>query len=152
MRTRFVFSAAERGDMSAARSPYYSLGLAALAALILLLTRLTGALVRPEQQAAVCDPPPPFIVSLPESATPPAASATPPAARSGTRSPTPAATSRASATPTPAALPPLQRLLRGDDPPANHDLRLVSGPAMPLVIPPPCQVPVDQRRRAPCVQ
>lgn len=133
---------------------FWSLGGALLAALALLLSRTLHAVVPPADVAAVCDGLPPLALSLPQNLPPllaPARGATPEPSATAT------ATAATAASPTPAATPaadvPLRRLFRADDPPAAHSLAPAQGAIVPLVIPPPCQVPDPRlRRTSPCLK
>ncbi|HZU75532.1 MAG TPA: hypothetical protein VFA70_02140, partial [Dehalococcoidia bacterium] len=111
------------------RNELNSLGAGIIAALAVLLAQIASAIAPPPPDGATCAPAPPFAVSLSQAA---AASTPVPAA-----TPRPARTPVASPSPMPAAvaIAALPALTRPDDPPANHDLLLVEGAALPLVIP-----------------
>jgi hypothetical protein len=86
----------------------------------------------PAATPAACAGPLPFTITLPETLQPPAA-----------------ASPVASSTPAPVAL---RALLRADDPPAAHSLRIVSDGIVPLLLPRPCSLAPEQRAGPePCV-
>jgi hypothetical protein len=133
---------------------FWSLGGVLFAALALLLTRTLHSVTPPPDVAAVCDSLPPLAVSLPENlpspiAPTPGPTPAPPAGATVTPTATPVAT----ATPAATAAVPMRTLFRADDLPSSHGLRPVQGPIVPLVIPPPCQVPDPRARRlSPCAK
>jgi hypothetical protein len=121
-------------------------------ALVLLLVALGLGQLRgaagPAAPLAACAGPLPFALVLPATLPPPpaptatAVSSNTPPAGAIPATPGPAITP----TPTPAATPPIASLLRADDPPAAHGLRLVDAGPLPLLPDPPCTITPEQRR------
>ena len=128
------------GSVQNATVNYWSFGGLVIAMLALALTRLLHIAVPPPSSGAPC-PPPPFVISLPETPAP-AGSVTPPVAATPVVGP-PAATAV-----------PIGQLFRADDPPSSRGIILSSAPLMPLVIPVACTVASDERRQQgeSCVQ
>ena len=134
---------------------FLSLGAIVLLLLAVALGHLRAA-AGPPAPLADCAGPLPFALVLPATLPPPPA---PSPAAAGSNTPaasaipsTPEPSAPPSPSPTPAATPPIAALLRADDPPAAHGLRLVDAGPLPLLPDRPCTItPALRRGPEPCL-